>query len=712
MRATEDGGVPGTQGAGRTGFLHLCPEHLQLSRLITGALRARNLNTIGEVLQFVQSEAFSGFSYRPELTASIRILSAATRGNETDWQLYWKLSGEVFHHLAADLPELRVLSAPSREFPVCRDTFGNAGAMLERAGYETFGQLADGLRAGIPEVRGMGQGKIQDFFERLQEMIGQIRQKGEAAVLQVEEDDVPSGAICLPPDVAALPVTVLHIGTKSQHLRSAGIATLGQLSEAWPLSYRDQNGIGPTTLALITARMQALLAAVTDEGRIDWEVYCNACALPLIPSAARPETGQAFLTMLPDILSEIADRLPDPVQAAILRGRLSKVPAERQSLEEIAQACDPPVTRERVRQKEAGLLRQLAGGLLWDSYGGLGLHFHPSFSRWWRLAADRFRDTQDIGFDEFVSGLAAAWEVDVPSVMAELPFILAVVTGEPGMPAGFRSAIRIPAVFYGDLSEDVRALSWRRFRIGKAASVVTELGLGTIGDFVEACRTGLITEAESTATRAARDHLEVLAACVSDAGALDWSGYRLKLGLEPLPAIPVAGPGAFLEELPAAIGQMLDRLVTPARAPDIFRLRTSWPARSRLTLERTAEKLQSHGPSVKREETVFLQQLNDILIGRDFSQVPFWLEETWLGFWREASEVYLQNPNDYEAFERSLAARWRISGNDRGLAVLWAVLSGYPKGRPSGPRKSRTPATDGTSISPGRIRLAGFRQIH
>tara|TARA_R110002049_G_scaffold22641_2_gene80896 strand:+ start:5609 stop:7762 length:2154 start_codon:yes stop_codon:yes gene_type:complete len=698
-----------------SGSSALALEHLQMNPLVTSSLHAAGLRTIADVLEFVRSPEYATYRYRPEMRATLGALDQATTGNETDWPLFWNLIGGIFYQLAADLPKLRWLSAKARQQPVDRETFGNAGAMLHRAGFDDLGKLVDSLYLGIPAVRGIGGAKLQDFFRELIDVESRIDGQGNVALLTSSENDKPLTSdtlqepITFSPGVRRLSSGILHLGAKTRSLAAAGYATIGQIMNEWPLI--AGRGLGASTLMQIRDRIGYLHMASKNSEEVDWDAYCVMCAIPLVPSSERPATGADFLTGLSGTLVELASHLPDDVYVEILRSRLSKLPGEQKTLEEIGQTAIPPITRERVRQKERKLLKQLAGGLIWDSYSGLGVHFRPSFSGWWRIAAGRFRDTEDIDFNDFVSTLAEAWEVDVPSLTAQLPIILAIVTGEPQMPTSFRMAIRIDPRLYGELIPEVKNLALRTLRMGRYADQLSEQGITTLGDLVEFCRSGEIEKHESAATRSARSQLDILGACLGTDGRIIWPSYRASLGLGILPETVTTDAAQFTEELSGVVERFLRYSPITARAADIFRLRTSQPEQLRLTLEKTAEALQSHAPSVKREETVFLQHLNDVLVGKEYTHAPVWLDESWLAYWAEAARIFASSEGSFQTFERELLCRWELAGADKAIVTLWAVLSGYPNGRPSSRRKISV-ASGHVPQQGGRIRLRGFRRVH
>ena len=221
---------------------------------------------------------------------------------------------------------------------------------------------------------------------------------------------------------------------------------------------------------------------VVDDDNLDR--YCSTCSNPLIPSELQTQTGREFLNALPVVLEEIAAHLSDPVYAAIFQERLSKASNKKKTLEEIGSSLPKKITRERVRQKENKLLYQLVRALVWDKSADLGLHFkpslgihfRPSFTRWWRVAAEFLSGREDIDFDEFLSGLCNVWQVDAGQLTEHLPIILSIVTGDGGMPEGFRSAARLDHRLYGDLHDETRQLPLSKLRVGKYASQLEAWG--------------------------------------------------------------------------------------------------------------------------------------------------------------------------------------------------------------------------------------------
>lgn len=516
-----------------------------------------------------------------------------------------------------------------------------------------------------------------------------------------------------------LPIGVLHLGMKTAALERAGFRTVGDLANV----SRDQiiriPKLGSRTADLLTTNRLALLEASDTETGTDWDTYCNKIDIKLLPCRDRPGSGTEFLGCLPDFLNEVADSLADQVFSAILRERICQPPDRQKTLDEIAVTRTPPVTRERIRQKEKKLLEQLSGGLLNDSYGALGIHFRPEFSYWWKRAADCLSHLEEIEFADFVDFLSAEWEVSDAAVIAQLPAILAIVTGEPQMSGEFRAASRVDPRLFGVLNNQVLSLPLNRLRLGRHAERLTEDGSKTVGDIVERLRDGSLRTRGLKAADAAAQHANLLASCLREDGLIDWQSYRKANALACLPSSPMANAGEFVATLRQTVSELLTACHITKRAPDIYRLRTSRTLGSQLTLQSVAEALDTHLPTVKREETVFLRFLNGVLIGHDFSRLPVWLDDSWLQYWDEARSSYSAVTNDSGQFSQNLAWKWRLTIHEieKAAPTIWAVLSGYPGDRRSRGTVSKPPpvseiAAPAPQLPAGRIRLRGFRRVH
>lgn len=678
--------------------------HLQLAPRITKALTKQIICTLGQACEAAEGPNAKSAPYAPELAEAVRQLRAAADGSRIDWRRYWELRGWRFQQLAAALPELDRLEAEFGTAPVNRSTLGNAGGMLKASGITSFGALIAGLRCGLDPVYGLGRTKLEELFPRLLALADAVASGGSLPGLFADETGHDPGIPLLCADVRALPVSVLQLGPKSQRLRDAGFETVGDIADADLRSVGDLRAVGSRTVKAIREKLEALSKASYD-GTIDWQRFAEASGFPLFP-ADPVLSGQQLLDVLPHVLDALGPHLRDDGYRDILASRLTKVPQDQATLEEIGQRSDPIVSRERIRQKEEKLLSQLTGALIWDGDGRLGVQFHPTFSAWWRKAAAEFEGVDEIGFDEFVNRLAKTWNVTVAALTAHLPFVTAVVTGEPRMPAAFRAGASLdPRLF--SLSPVATLTPLVRFRLGKAARRLVERGITTLGDLV-----GVASEGSLSHNLA--EELDAIATAICLDGTLDWQAYERIVGLDPLPSVPPADASAFLTSFNETIYAMLTRLRQTDRIARIFALRTQHPLRTRMTLEAVASMIGTHPPSVKRDETVFLEELHDIIVDHEFAEVPFWIDQVWLGRCREAQSAFEASKTEYLRFLDTLAVRWGVDhmAAERAAPGLWAIFTGYPEGR----KRSNALEPVDIGVTPEafavRIKLRGFRRVH
>ena len=503
----------------------------------------------------------------------------------------------------------------------------------------------------------------------------------------------------------------LHLGPKAKLLEEAGFRTLGDLKDIDAVILMGIPSVGRRTAEAVVRLRVALREAILPDGEIDWPRYCATAGIPLIP-ASTPADGETFIQSLEPFFRTLAAAVDDDVCATILLDRICRPPDSQKTLEQIGATAVPPLTRERVRQKERKLLGQITGGLLNDRYDGLCIHFHPGFARWWRDAADALADADDIEVSSFVDLLASVWGISPDSVTSQLPSLVAVVTGEPQMAAGFRSYIRVDPRLFAECCHDLRETKVLKLRFGKAAVRLADGGLEDVGSVIELLRSGRLERVGGTTAKRAAEHLGLITSCIDTHGRVGWEAYRATLGLSCLPEAPPRSPAAFVATLAETVERLLSAHQVTLRAADIFRYRTGLDAESRMTLQQASEALGTYASTIKREETLFLAWLNDVLVSREFWMLEVWLDSAWLAYWAEAMEIFERSDNEYVRFVDNLAWGWRLTGREIRAAApsLWAVFTGYPDGRPSRHR-SAIPVSEDTSET-GRIRLQGFRRTH
>lgn len=691
--------------------------HLQLPPEVTNDLLASALQSVADVIQL--SDSTNRGRPRAQVTVDLAIerLLKSTAGGRVDWRSYWRLSGMKFYYLCADLPQMACISDQVARFPVDRATFGNAGAQLARAGYTNVSLLFRALPHGIFEVSGIGELKVSEFFQSLTNLIDRLDESGN---LRVREsiagsrdyfaDRIVAESLSL--DVRALPIGVLHLGTKQRTCEEHGFKTVGQLADAWIDGSLEVRNIGSKTTDKLRDGLCALSTSTTDVGTVDWSVFSKTMGFSLIPAHAAPENGTRLLESLSSTVEAIAASLDDQIDADILIQRIARLPHDRKTLDDIAR--DHRLSRERVRQRESALLAQIADALIWENYGSLKLHFVPEYSRFWKRAAAHFGDAQEIGFVEFLGGLCEAWQVDRAVLIRHLPIILAIVTGDPHVPADFRAGYRIENALFGQFSSSARQVGVKKLRLGRHARTLVDVGVNSIGELIDRCIDGSLRESKLASVSEAVSHMSVIGDSLTPSGDIDWARYRARLMIERNPPSAPRTPIEFLIGLESAISRILVDAAVTKRSIEIFTLRVSRKGSERQTLRSVADQLKTHQPTIKLEESKLLHFLNDLVVGGNYAVSPFWLDEEWIRFWRDASAVFSTAHGDYRIFDRLLSSSWSVTDPLRSntFPMIWAILNGYPSKKSFESQSIAATYPRIEDSAPARIRLKGFQRPH
>ena len=712
-------------------------EYLQLPTETKDALHQYGISNVEDLIHFIGR--FQAKECQQSLGA-VDALAAVSTPTGPDWYAYWEARDFEFHDLCLTCQELEAFDNNTPVCAVNRESFGNAGAMLARSGYDTLGKLAEGLRAGIGDVPGMGGKKRTEFFSRLVELVsslreGQISSDGLALKFPINVDTAVIDqktkqgrpGYAFHENVSNLGIGILHAGTKTKALEAAGYRTVGNLAEAGPSTLLALPGMGRSTVRKIEKALRSLHEAQKNDGNVDWDQYCASIYIPLLPVENQALDGNRFAAMVGVTLGQLGQTLHDPVLQKIIADRISKPPHHRATLEDIGSSLPKPITRERVRQKEAKLLEALAAALVNDDYAHLDVHFRPEFADYWKRAATNFADAEeDITFAALVDGLIQTWGSDRAILLKHLPLIATVITGDVMTTSVFGDATRLDPRLL-TLSEADRRIPLRHLQIGRAARALRRNGIDTIGDLISSIRQGTVSRASGAHYRTAIAHLDKVVASLDEDQRFDQTVYLDVIGVRALPENDPASPAEFMRDLAANVSEILAANPPRMRSREIFVLRTARPIATRMTMEKTAEALDTYGPSVKREETDTLAWLNEVILQGDQSLAGIALRPVFVRIWKRINEVFDEANGDAELFQRYLAATFGIDeGNvEPAMPTMIAILTGYPYGRlgrytrmapeailedddPAEHKVEETPE----DTMPARIKLKGFRRTH
>lgn len=547
------------------------------------------------------------------------------------------------------------------------------------------------------------------------------------------------------------PVDRLNIGDTCAVLNACGIHTLGQLFQKLEIEPRGIRGIKslrPGDINRVSQRLAALSDAVDNEGRLDWAAFERACSDNLISTlppttsngtgssqdsrdhflppgerwvpSRKLVTGRDFIDSFPEVIRAIIHSRPSEVERLILTERLSREPHKRKTLEEIASQSEHKITRERIRQREQKLIDALAAALIHGRHRRLGVYFHPSFSHFWKVAAEWFGQKNEVSFWEFVEGLAEAWSVSPEDITSHLPLILGVLTRKATLPSAIREQMKAQAdlspKLLSGLSEKDCDTPLGNLSLGKMSRRLVDQGMVTVGDLISGVRSGATLMDQTANGRLLRKCLTALGESLSETGQVDWLRYRLAMGFVPAPVEACPSARDFLTSLRENVLQIIRSHKFTRRSEEIFRLRIAIARNDRATLAQAANALGTHAPTIKREESIMLRALNDLLVQRDFTYAANTFSPDFLNYWAQAREFFRSGEKDFSSFCNELATSWSVPLQYvvGPAEILWAVLNEYPRGRP---RQGMTAvARTSRSLPPrssgGVIVLRGFRRVH
>ncbi|MET3225797.1 hypothetical protein ABIF35_006584 [Bradyrhizobium japonicum] len=511
-------------------------------------------------------------------------------------------------------------------------------------------------------------------------------------------------------------IYALHIGAKTDAINAGGVRTVEQLVDRMRFgatSLTEIPNVGRSAVEASARSLDALSRALTDVGSIDWDMFATELGYPLVPHKPVLDS-EAFLNSFRSMVSDVIGYYDNPIDRLILTERLTKPHYEQMTLEAIAQAAQEPLTRERVRQREAKLLTAISGALLDDDHNGLEFHFRQSFASFWKQAAEAFGEQKEFSLQEFTSRLCAVWSLSTHKVMEHLPLITSILTSKARLPASLRPRRDLDPKLFGEINSELLSKPLSRFALGKSAEGLMNNGFSTLGHLIEAAKWNTLPPSSNRAGQRADTVLKAVAAGLTEEGRIDWAIYAKAIGLTVLPSRERVSPAEFLEHLNADIEDILRLNSTAARAADVFRLRTSLPKDGRPTLDQTAAKLRTYGSVIKREETELLELMHEQLIDRDFALSKVFFRSDFLARLCEAANAYNDSMQDFVRFRSAICTRWEIAPRflDRYGAGLWSVLDLYPRGRPRASRRVKESLSSVEEFASGVIVLRGFRRAH
>jgi|GEM_PF-1061822 len=679
---------------------------------------------------------------------SFRLLGCIS-GDGVDWLSYYQQPDFEPKGLYFNSMEFRELHPGNPVFSVNRESLGNAGAMLERAGIGTFGMLVEKLRDGIGQLpSGFGRVKLLELWSDLIKLAEAIRQDPEILQIMAMRHPItettereyespnkadPEGSIEPPANLSsqirALDLGGLHLGKKSDLLREQGLSTIGDVANYPSSKILSFPSMGKTTVSRIAVGLEALTKAQRPDGDVDWETYCDLMQLTLLPSQPLTGTFEQTIALLPLVIEETVLAGETDDNRIILENRIMKPPLERLTLEAVGELMPTRITRERVRQKEAMILRRLAASLVHGDYANAPYHFRPEFTAPWRKAAEHFSSIEgDISLNDLITGLELAWGTPAEAFQDQLPLITAIITGELPTGGDFRKTMLVEGNLLSQGAGEALSVSLKLLQLKKAADALAAEGVIDVGDYLGAAAAGNI-DVEKGPAKIAHQHIGFLSQSVDSEGNVDWLNYAWLAEVPVFPEDEPSSPQRFLQQIIPTAVAVLEARQLSAIAPQTFQLRTAQALQTRPTTEALALDFKVHAPSVKMVETKLLRFLHEVFLDRHLSIAKAHVRLEFLEFWSEVDKAFDEVNGEAELVKRVLAGRWGLDNDELEpqLPAIVSIMTGYPMGRlgrytkiqsqtvpkPNTIREHRTfENAQVEDILPQRVVLKGFRRTH
>jgi hypothetical protein len=330
-------------------------------------------------------------------------------GISTNWLHFYDDIFPDYHYLAFRCREFEILEATGLNFPITKERFGmGAVNLFGTYGTEDFLNLKKLLGKGpVALPYAMGKKKLETFFLGLIELASEVRkqeygidydrlnekeaQESLAMRLRNNKFPVPVQRALTPETILQTRLGQLHVGVKLPHFENAGIHTVADFLNFQIGKNRYQIlSVGKKTFDLIDDYISSMKNHLDDNGDIDWKKYFYSRGIGYFDF---DDLQSKYPTNADDFIEPIRAVMAQYFQSDfnICFGRLLAKPGQQISLEECGRKYQPPLTRERVRQRESKILKTLGDTLIDGQYEKAGFHFSEAVSEAWGKLFDNLR---------------------------------------------------------------------------------------------------------------------------------------------------------------------------------------------------------------------------------------------------------------------------------------------------------------------------------
>jgi DNA-directed RNA polymerase alpha subunit len=425
------------------------------------------------------------------------------------------------------------------------------------------------------------------------------------------------------------------------------------------------------------------------------------------------DVDKNFGVSIGEFIAQYAMTMHKKSHQLIFQRRISSRTKDIRTLEELGR--DLGITRERVRQLERKIIRQLVDVIFRAFVLKGGLRIDNEFAKMWGRVAGNLSDISEISVTDFINELFTSWNVSFEDIDQYFNFICVVFTGKVKSGLVYKLSDGHPLV--ASVREKFNSTGDHRlsdFRIGGTAQrFLAKRDIFSINDLL------YFLDSEDRVSNTSQSILENLMLVTLDVnGDIGWLDYLLKRGFEPIERRPLDTHQIFMQELCNIMADALRKIDVPRNSLQIFNLRTSKHPLNRPTFISLSDKLEGNyaQPAISRAQRIFLEKLHDIFVGKIYSEAWFSLSDNLVRYFDQSKEIYLLAENDFNKFIYLVKLRFGIKDLDLdSVSTLWTILDGYTPERyfhltSEQVRKRKDKAKP--KVLPTSIKLAGFRDIY
>jgi len=647
------------------------------------------------------------------------ITSKSIDGN-IDWFAYWNSLNRKPLYFAFTIPNRQDICKLCCNLPLShfRKKFGSLINIPLREGFQSLDDLIDALEVGHFMPSGFSGHKLIKLAQSLLQILDVskncnihsnylelldytgVYETFETAQL---EDLAKNPLAYLPKAAASLPVSIFGLGVKTKYLKQLGWQTLKDLPSNWEWELTRVPGLGKNSFVQVQKVINGIMSSI-ENAELNMVRLASVLDLEVFPDKVDSFIQLPLLEQLNGLLQRFSKVTKNSAIIAIADDRIGKAPSESATLEQLGDRCN--ITRERIRQLEMRFLKSLRSSLV-DPYHNRKLILHPDFSTRFETLSDRLLEREELPLIELAQLVADIWNCSLKEAVAAMPPLIAIIEGSARAVGTLRRLTETAPKVFEKFPRNARRYPISNMGLGKGvAGRCARMGLVDIGNLRQAYLKGVDFGEHETRIRFA---LEAVSQFSENKG-FEQERYcnLMKIALLPIEAQDWRG---YIKTLLTDVRQCIETEAFWSNSLVIYDKRTSLPVGERMTLQKLADRLLTHGPSIKKTETEFIARFKEMVIDRNPYRLPATIRQDWLDLWRLFYRTFERFGTNPVVFRNSLLDQIECDPKDLDscMPLIWAVVSGKLT------RKTRgnllvDMKSEKLLLKP--VKLSGFRRQH